>query len=110
MHGQVFIMVVKFSSGVERSTSGQENSCSICFKQFKRQSDLRRHEAVHSEEKPYSCETCGKSFKRKENLKAHYIIHTGEKPYSCEICGKSFTHKTSAKTHMVVHMNVTMKS
>ena len=38
-------------------------------------SKLKRHESVHSEEKPFRCERCEKGFKDNSNLKTHIKRH-----------------------------------
>lgn len=49
----------------------KEFKCEECGKVFKRNSDLVRHVATHSESRPYKCNTCGKTYKRSTHLKRH---------------------------------------
>lgn len=53
-----------------------------------------------SELRLHSCENCGKAFKQKKSLKRHNMLHTGEKPHSCELCGKAYIRKSHLKRHM----------
>lgn len=56
----------------EKSSSDEKKySCSKCKLEFRRTSDLRRHERTHLPVLPNICSQCGKGFARKDALKRH---------------------------------------
>jgi hypothetical protein len=59
--------------------SKEDNShkCPKCDQRFKRQEHLKRHDRVHTRERPFECqvEKCGKRFSRSDNFKEHMRTH-----------------------------------
>lgn len=80
-------------------------SCQVCGKNFLDENRLRKHEKLHSADRPFACEICSKAFTTHAHLKEHLKIHTGFKPYRCEMCGKSFIRAPDLKKHERVHSN-----
>ncbi|KAF4087885.1 hypothetical protein AMELA_G00076490 [Ameiurus melas] len=80
-------------------------ACQVCGKTFVDENRLRKHEKLHSAERPFICEICTKAFTTQAHLKEHLKIHTGFKPYRCEDCGKSFIRAPDLKKHERVHSN-----
>lgn len=80
-------------------------SCHSCCKTFMDENRLRKHEKLHSAERPFICDICTKAFTTQAHLKEHLKIHTGFKPYRCEDCGKSFIRAPDLKKHERVHSN-----
>lgn len=101
--------------GVLRNTSGSDGVvekrrrlnadgeavyiCEKCQYTFMRKNDLKRHERVHSDERPYKCGVCDKGFTRSDLLACHQRTHTGEKPFVCKECKRKFAKKSSLTSH-----------
>ncbi|CAL8122412.1 unnamed protein product [Orchesella dallaii] len=57
-----------------------------CGRRFLKQSQLKRHEVVHTAERPFVCPICFKDFTRKDNMTVHMVRNHAEKKHPCPHC------------------------
>ena len=91
-----------------KSTSSDSNVmvCQYCPRTFKKRSQLRNHERVHTGEKPYLCNQCGKGFKILSGLRAHEDRHKGLKRYKCTECPKAYANPSALQEHLDAHKGI----
>lgn len=78
--------------------------CTLCSKSFTEKGHLAKHaRTVHEKERPHECETCGRTFSQKVDLRKHQRVHSGEKPFVCGDCGRGFSVKFSLSKHLLIH-------
>jgi len=81
---------------------GKVYGCADCSKSFCTEADLKRHVAVHLDNKPFKCDKCQKTFTCKSSLNVHRRNH-GEKKFACSYCNMHFHVPTDLSRHVTVH-------
>ena len=87
--------------------------CSVCGKNFKCASWLRKHMLSHNPEEKqkdqamweHKCFICNKKFRYQSQLTFHLAIHTDERPFMCTYCGMQFKRKIHLSEHVRIHTN-----
>ncbi|XP_062875030.1 histone-lysine N-methyltransferase PRDM9-like [Trichomycterus rosablanca] len=90
----------------QRKMQKKIHHCSQCEWSFTQKSDLKRHQYIHTGEKPYHCLQCGKGFLYRSALQRHQRLHTGEKPYHCSQCRMSFARQDHLQSHQHIHTEI----
>ncbi|XP_063052457.1 uncharacterized protein LOC134447099 [Engraulis encrasicolus] len=93
------------------SRKARVHECSTCGKRFAQPCLVRRHERIHTNEKPYPCGLCGKSFGQEHYVTMHFKrCHDDEersvvkeKHHQCQECGKMFSSSSNLKVHQQTH-------
>ena len=81
----------------------KRHECSFCGKRFQFKCYLVKHEAGHSDKRPFECETCKLTFKTKSAVTRHRRSCLNIRPYQCEICSKRFLSASNVKVHSLTH-------
>ena len=82
-------------------------TCSMCDQSFSNNHQLKKHEMIHTNERPHVCATCGRAFTQKSNMVAHMKTHTDNKPCVCGHCGKGFYRQSELRKHEKFHSDET---
>uniref|UniRef100_A0A8C9U0Z6 C2H2-type domain-containing protein n=1 Tax=Scleropages formosus TaxID=113540 RepID=A0A8C9U0Z6_SCLFO len=53
----------------------RKHQCKLCFKCFASPYKLKRHNLIHTGQKPFRCASCGKTFRQAVHLKVHQQTH-----------------------------------
>ncbi|XP_045573575.1 protein krueppel [Salmo salar] len=85
----------------QRVHTGEKSySCLQCEKKFSCQHRLLSVQTKAN--KLYACPTYGKRFAEANYVKRHQTVHTKERPFKCKLCYKSFSFLTNLTRHRSV--------
>ena len=69
-----------------------------CNKWFKRKENARSHVQNHLGDRQFQCNDCGKTFVRQHDMKRHAAIHNDNRPHVCP-CGSGFARHDALTRH-----------
>lgn len=80
--------------------------CYILGIYIQQKKNFHKGSSVYSNRK-FQCLECSYAALSNADLKKHNLIHTGERPHACSICGQRFSIKGNLKRHIVAHLRDT---
>lgn len=83
-----------------KESRNQELLCDTCGKCFSNPHNLKSHQKVHLDIRPFACEMCPKRFRTRLLLRQHLHVHTGIKEFQCVHCLQSFAKQSSLRLHL----------
>uniref|UniRef100_A0A671YCB9 Zinc finger and BTB domain containing 14 n=1 Tax=Sparus aurata TaxID=8175 RepID=A0A671YCB9_SPAAU len=64
--------------------------------------DMKFEYLLYGHREQLACQVCGKNFLDESRLRKHEKLHSAERPFACEICTKAFTTHAHLKAHLSV--------
>ncbi|XP_057336215.1 zinc finger protein 354C-like [Microplitis mediator] len=81
-------------------------TCNECGDKFTNERDLLNHSNLHKKklgDKVFKCNECDKVFSSRSSQQIHVRVHTGEKPYACRFCVSAFADGGTLRKHERIH-------
>ena len=91
------------NSAGKSNGSAKSHHCRYCSKSFPRNYCVKRHERMHTGERPFQCKECSRSFSDRSNLLQHVRSqHTKERTntYFCTPCNHRFAEYNYVRRHL----------
>ncbi|XP_039374902.1 zinc finger protein 436-like [Mauremys reevesii] len=78
--------------------------CQGCGRSFHQSTQLTRHQAGHTGERPPKSPDCGNGFALGSDMtRPASCVHTGERPHCCSECRKGFSRSSQLVEHRRTH-------
>ena len=98
--GKVFKEKKKFKDHCGRNPSRESLECRVCHRSFCSLAKLKQHQKIHTESgNQYTCTLCFKNFKHRRNLSDHFKQHSKKSEFKCGKCFKTFFSAHNLKRH-----------
>lgn len=100
-----FRAIAESASG--SATNLKANQCKDCHRQFRRKQDLKRHERIHSNLRPFVCVYCNQTFSRRDAQKRHSsrgkcvakpAVVTPESPFNAPVESEGYGSPSSVSS------------
>ncbi|KAJ9598600.1 hypothetical protein L9F63_010729, partial [Diploptera punctata] len=85
--------------------TGKDFKCQFegCIFACRSQAELRNHQQVHSDDRPYQCDSCEYSAKTKPQLQRHQTVHQMTKAHRCPHCPFAARMASHLRRHLRLH-------
>ncbi|XP_057320816.1 transcriptional repressor CTCFL-like [Microplitis mediator] len=86
----------------DQNNAAEGFECRKCTYVATQLGNLKRHMAVHLEERPFKCLDCPFTTRYSYSLQCHIKRHSGERPFECDVCQSKFITSSNLNHHMFI--------